>query len=45
MATIATSIMSSVGCLVVIFWTRIPGHMITRTTGLDRWRAPSRRSS
>ena len=40
MATIATSIMSSVGCLVVIFWTRIPGHMITRTTGLDRCRAP-----
>ena len=25
MATIATSIMSSVGCLVVIFWTRMPG--------------------
>ena len=43
--TIATSIMSSVGCLVVIFWTRIPGHMITLTTGFERWRAPRRRSS
>ena len=37
--TIATSIMSSVGCLVVIIWTRIPGYMIDRTSGLPRcWR-------
>src|SRR5215207_269847 len=43
--TIATSIMSSVGRLVVIIWTRIPGYMITLTSGLARCRAPKRRIS
>ena len=32
--------MSSVGRLVVIIWTRMPGNMITRMTGLWRIRRP-----
>ena len=37
METIATSIWSSVGCLVVIIWTRMPGHMMTFTIGFARF--------
>ena len=36
----ATSIMSSVGRLVVIIWTRMPGYMSTLTTGLPRYLRP-----
>ncbi len=39
--TIATSIMSSVGWLVVIIWTQIPGDHSQRTRAWSRWRAPS----
>ena len=45
MDTIATSIMSSVGCFVVIIWTQMPGSKKTRTSGLPRCRAPNRRIS
>ena len=45
MEAMATSIMSSVGRFVVIIWTRMPGYMITRTTGLWRNFAPSLRIS
>ena len=45
MEAMATSIMSSVGRFVVIIWTRIPGYMITLTTGLWRNFAPSLRIS
>ena len=43
--TIATSIMSSVGCLVVIIWIRIPGYITNLMIGFERCRPPSRRSS
>ena len=45
MLTMATSIMSSVGCFVVIFWTQMPGSKTARTRALPRWRAPKRSSS
>src|SRR5688572_25699460 len=45
MEVMATSIMSSVGRFVVIICTRMPGYMITRTTGLWRNFAPILRIS
>ena len=43
--TMATSIMSSVGCFVVIIWTSRPGYSRTLTSGFPRWRAPNLRIS